>query len=84
MNNVTDQQFSIKSSEVFCKLLSKSGVKLEDIINDDDFLSEININNEELFEYLDYRKVKQMINILITEPSLSESSIKSFRIPFII
>ena len=87
MSSTLEQQLnagSYKSSNLFNKLLDSKDKTIEEILNDEDFLSEVRIQNEVLFNYLDYEKVKEMIDILLTEPSLSNTNIKSFKIPFII
>lgn len=73
-----------KSSNVFGKLLDKEETTLVDILNDDDFLSEIRIHNENLLNYLNHERIKEMISMLLEEPSIGNTSIKSFKIPFII
>ena len=75
---------SYKSSSMFSKLIDSKDTTIEDLLNDEDFLSEVKIQNEVLFNYMDNEKVSQMIDILLTEPSLSNTNIKSFKIPFII
>jgi hypothetical protein len=80
--------------------LNSEGVVLEEILNDEDFLSELRISNENLLSYLDYSKVSEMIDILLNINSSDSSEMgiknfeswswslnkpeKSFRVPFII
>lgn len=54
-----------KSSSSFSKLFDKPETTLEDIINDEDFLSEVRIQNDTLFNYLSYAKIKEMIDLLL-------------------
>jgi hypothetical protein len=51
---------------VFNKILENGEATLEDILNDEDFLAEVTIQNENLTNYLNYERVKTMIQILLT------------------
>lgn len=73
-----------KSSNVFSKLINQKDVTLEEVITDDDFVSELRIQNDNLIEYLSYDRVKEMLDILLSEPGISDTSIKSFKLPFVI
>ena len=69
MSSTIEKQFSdqsYKSSNVFNKILENGEATLEDILNDEDFLAEVTIQNENLTNYLNYERVKTMIQILLT------------------
>jgi len=69
MSSTIEKQFSdhsYKSSSVFNKILENGEATLEDILNDEDFLAEVTIQNENLTNYLNYERVKTMIQILLT------------------
>lgn len=73
-----------KSSSVFNKILDREDITLEEVLNDEDFLSEIEIQNDNLLNFLNYARVSEMIDLLLYEPGIWSTSIKSFKTPFVI
>ena len=59
-----------KSSSVFNKILDREDITLEEVLNDEDFLSEIEIQNDNLLNFLNYARVSEMIDLLLYEPGI--------------
>lgn len=78
-NKIKNTESNINSIE---KKLNSPNTTLEDLLIEDDLLSEIRNQNQKLIEFFDKDKIKSLVNYIIKEPK-EDNELIGHKFPFV-
>ena len=78
-NKINDKEENINSIE---KKLNSPNTTLEDLLEEDDIITEIRNQNEKLIDFFDENKIKNLVNYIIKEPK-EDNELIGYKFPFI-